>query len=264
VDRRLEFHRRANRARGENCAGDFASSSNKTSAITSTTCRAVARTARRTATIANLDYFFAYPEDYAQASVEWVGKEFKRRPHHPAFEIIFVYSRNDGTLDIYLTGDRKPVPDLQAIFADTILKAELGPDKKDERVYDLDTERSRQFQFVYDPESGIADVAVKKLRLTVYGKKERIVLDADPSYNKHAVFDLLDKVAKGIPVTQMAVTQDGIKVTFAHNPKSRKPSTRSFDIGWPNSCSLKHDGRDLIIRKMLADSHQIQGTGQRR
>src|ERR1700731_581148 len=83
VDRRLEFHRRANRARGENCAGDFASSSNKTSAITSTTCRAVARTARRTATIANLDYFFAYPEDYAQASVEWVGKEFKRRPHHP-------------------------------------------------------------------------------------------------------------------------------------------------------------------------------------
>jgi hypothetical protein len=134
------------------------------------------------------------------------------------------------------------------------LKAELGPDKKDERVYDLDTVRSRQFQFVYGPESGIADVAVKKLRLTVYGKKEHIVLDADPTYNKHAVFDLLDKVAKGIPLTQMAVTQVGIKVTFAHNPKSRKPGTRAFDIGWPNSCSLKYDGRDLIIRKMLADS----------
>jgi len=52
----------------------------------------------------------------------------------------------------------------------------------------------------------------------------------------------------------MAVTQVGIKVTFAHNPTSRKPGTRSFDIGWPNSCSLKHDGRDLIIRKMLTDS----------
>jgi hypothetical protein len=55
-------------------------------------------------------------------------------------------------------------------------------------------------------------------------------------------------------LTQMAVTQVGIKVTFAHNPTSRKASTRSFDINWPNSCSLKHDGRDLIIRKMLADS----------
>jgi hypothetical protein len=146
------------------------------------------------------------------------------------------------------------VPDLQAIFADTILKAELGPDKKDERVYDLDTVRSRHFQFVYGPESGIADVAVKKLRLTDYGKKEHIVLDADPSINKHAVFDLLDKVAKGIPLTQMAVTQVGIKVTFVYNPASRKPGTRTFDIGWPNSCSLKHDGRDLIIRKLLADS----------
>jgi hypothetical protein len=52
----------------------------------------------------------------------------------------------------------------------------------------------------------------------------------------------------------MAVTQVGIKVTFAHNPTSRKPGTRAFDIGWPNSCSLRHDGRDGIIRKMLAES----------
>jgi hypothetical protein len=94
--------------------------------------------------------------------------------------------QGEGTLDIYLRGDRKPVPDLQAIFADTILTAELGPDEKDERVYDLNPLRSRQFQFVYGLEAGIAEVAVKKLRLTVYGKKEHIVLDADPTYNKHA------------------------------------------------------------------------------
>jgi hypothetical protein len=144
----------------------------------------------------DLDYFFAYPEDYAQASLEWEGKEFNRRPHHPAFEIIFVYSQKDGTLDIYLTGDRKPVPDLQVISADTILKSKLGPDEKDERVYDLNPIRSRHFQFVYSPDSGIAEVVVKKLRLTVYGKKERIILEADPIYNKYAVFDLLDKVSK--------------------------------------------------------------------
>jgi hypothetical protein len=95
---------------------------------------------------------------------------------------------------------------------------------------------------------------VKKLRLTVYGRKERILLEADPTHDKHAVYDLLDKVAKGIPLTQMAVKQVGIKVTFSHNPMSRKPSTCSFDVTWPNSCSLKHDGRDLVVRKMLADS----------
>ena len=202
----------------------------------------------------NLDYFFAYPEDYSQASVEWVGKEFKRRPHHPAFEVIFVYSQNDGSLDIHLSGDRKPVPDLQVIFADMILKATLGPDEKDERVYDFNPLRSRDLQFVFRPESGIADVAVKKLRLQVHGTSERIVLEADPSNNKQAVFDLLDKVTRGIPLSQMTITQVGIKVTFAQCALSRKPCVRTFDIYWPNSCSLKHDGLDLIIRKMLADS----------
>jgi len=95
--------------------------------------------------------WLARPEGYAQASVEWVGKEFKRHPHHPTFEFIFVYVQNDGTLDIYLSGGRKPVPDPQAIFADAILKAELGPDEKDERVYDLNPLRARRFQFVYGP-----------------------------------------------------------------------------------------------------------------
>jgi hypothetical protein len=202
----------------------------------------------------NLDYFFAYPEDYAHASIEWVVKEFKRRPHYPAFEVIFVYSQAERTLDVYLRGNRNPVPDLQILFATAILKIELGPHKKDERVYDLNPVRFRTFQFVYGPEAGIADVAVKKLRLSVYGKNERLVLEAEPKFNKHAIFDLLDKVAKAIPLTQMAITQVGIKVTFAEQPGAKRPRTRTFDISWPNSCSLKHYGRDLLIRKMLVDS----------
>ncbi|MGQ0618299.1 MAG: hypothetical protein ACT4QA_00035 [Panacagrimonas sp.] len=200
------------------------------------------------------DYFFAYPEDYAQADVEWGRDGLRRLPRRPAFEVIFVYTQAEGTLDLYIKGDRKLVPSLQAIFAEVILKGELGPDAVDERVYDLSPMRARDFQFVYGPESGIAHVAMNKLRLTVAGRKERIVLEADPTYEKLAVFDLLDKVAKGIPTTQLLVTQVGVKVTFAFNPKVRRPQTRSFEINWPNSCSLKHDGRDDLIRKMLADS----------
>lgn len=200
------------------------------------------------------DYFFAYPEDYAQADVEWSGEGLKRYPRRPAFEVIFVYSQGEGSLDMYLKGDRKLVPFLQAIFAETILKSELGPDAVDERVYDLKPMRERDFQFVYGPESGIAQVAVNRLRLTVGGRKERIVLEADPTYAKQAVFDLLEKVAKGIPMSQLVVTQVGIKVTFAYNPNAKRPPTRSFDISWPNSCSLKHEGRDGLIRKMLAES----------
>lgn len=188
----------------------------------------------------DLDYFFAYPEDYAQASVEWEGKEFKRRPHHPAFEIIFVYSQRDGTLDIYLSGGRKSVFDLQVIFAAAILKEEIRPDEKDQRIYNLSALKSRDFPFVYDIESGIASVAIKKLRLDIHGGENgQITLKADPTHNKYAVYDLLEKMAKGIPLSQIIVTQVGFKVTFTSHPTSKRPNTRSFDISSPNSCSLK-------------------------
>lgn len=200
------------------------------------------------------DYFFAYPEDYAQANVEWEGKEFKRRPCHPAFEIIFVYSQNDGTLNIYLKRDRTLVPDLQKIFADTILQTKLGDDKKDEQVYNLTPLLSRDFQFIYNVETGIESVIIKKLRFTIYDTKERILLESNAPDNKHAILDLLDKVKKGISLQQMRLMQVGIKVKFMPNPMSRKSNTRSFDISYPNSCSLKHDERGLILRKMLVDS----------
>jgi hypothetical protein len=201
-----------------------------------------------------LDYFFAYPQDYVQASIEWEGKKIKRCSHNPAFEIIFVYSPKDGTLDIYLSGDRKPVKDLQGIFADTILQTKLSADEKDERIYNLTPLLSRDFQFVYEPESEIADVVVKKLRLKIRGTSERILLEIDPSQDRYAIYNLLDKVTKIIPLSQIALTQVGMKVIFNQNPALRKKNTRTFDISYPNSCSLKQEGSNLIIRKMLADS----------
>jgi hypothetical protein len=200
------------------------------------------------------DYFFAYPEDYAQAGMEWESKELQRRARHPAFEIIFVYSEPEGTLDILLRGDKQPVPMLQALFAKTILKAELPPDQSSELVYELNSLRSRSFQFTYSPDSGIVDVLVKKLQLEVIGKRHRITLEADPTFDKHAVFDLLEKVTVGIPMAQISVKKVGITVKFAPTPGSMRRSTRSFDIGYTNYCSLKHDGRDLLIRQMLAES----------
>ena len=113
------------------------------------------------------DYFFAYPEDYSRQSVEWVKGKFERRQHNPAFEVIYVYSQKDGTLDLNFRGIHKAVEPLQKMFATEILKlSELPPDPTDERVYDLNPLRERGFQFVYDAASGIQSVAVKRLRLS--------------------------------------------------------------------------------------------------
>jgi hypothetical protein len=36
-----------------------------------------------------------------------VNGEFGRRPHNPAFEIIYVYSQKDGSLDLHFRGSYK-------------------------------------------------------------------------------------------------------------------------------------------------------------
>ena len=143
------------------------------------------------------------------------------------------------------------MPDLQRIFAETILKFDdLDEFAKDDRVYALDALADRDFVFKYPADCGIESVAVRLLRFSlIAGKKRRVIVEADPAGDLKAVYDLLDRVS----LPPFHVTQAEIKVTFAPTPGVRG-RTRSFKISYPNWCALRHDQRDLLIRKMLIDS----------
>ena len=203
----------------------------------------------------DLDYFFAYPEDYSQQSIEWVGGEFGRRPHNPAFEVVYVYSQKDGTLDLNFRGTRKTAEPLQGMFATAILKMdELPPDPKDERVYDLSPLREKNFDFAPAVGSGIGNVVVKKLRLSSRENRgDRITLEADTEQNPGAVYLLLDKIGKGIPLHLYNVTQ--VELAASVVVDADKPAKLvTIRITHPNSCSLKYDELDLRLRGMLEAS----------
>ena len=159
-----------------------------------------------------LDYFFAYPEDYSQQSIEWVDGEFGRRPHNPAFEVIYVYSEKEGSLDLNFRGSKKAVEPLQGIFATAILKLdEVPPDPADERIYDLAPLLKRDFEFIYDPGSGIEKVAVKKLRLSSRVKRgDRITLEADASGNPYSIYDLLEQIKRSIQLQYVQPHPGGV------------------------------------------------------
>ncbi len=202
-----------------------------------------------------LDYFFAYPEDYTQQSIEWVDGEFAPRPHNPAFEVIFVYSQKDGTLDLNFRGSRKAVEPLQGMFATTILKLEeLPPDPKDERIYDLSQLGQRDFDFVYGVGSGIEEVAVRKLRLSSrFNKGERITLEADTTDDPEAIYDLLDKIGKATPLHLYNITQ--VEIAASMVVDADKPARIiPIRITYPNSCSLKYDELGMKLRDMLEAS----------
>ncbi len=202
-----------------------------------------------------LDYFFAYPEDYSQQSIEWVDGEFGRRPHNPAFEVIYVYSQKEGSLDLNFRGSHKAIEPLQEMFATAILKLpELPPDPKDGRVYDLNPLRQKSFDFVFDAGSGIQNVMVKKLRLSSkVTKGNRITLEADVSGNPDAVYDLLDKIGKSLPLHLYNVTQVELAASVMVGA-DKPPKSVTIRITHPNSCSLKYDELDLKLRDMLEAS----------
>jgi hypothetical protein len=193
------------------------------------------------------EYFFAYPEDFAQTAIEWVGGTLKNQAHHPAFEVIFVYCGVEGSLDIYAPKNPKAIEALQAIFAEHILKLEqLEKWEKDKRVYELNPVIDDGFEFKFEPSSGITDVLVTRLRATLkQDRKQRIIIEADAHKDANAVYTLLDQ----LKVPPYEVTQLTIKVFFEGLNKAR-----TVNITYPNSCALNHEGNDLKIRKMLAQS----------
>jgi len=202
-----------------------------------------------------LDYFFAYPEDYSQQSIEWVNGEFDRRPHNPAFEVIYVYSQKEGSLDLNFRGSYKALEPLQGMFATAILKIdELPPDPKDERIYDLSPLLQKGFNFTYNVGSGIEEVTVKKLRLSSRIKKgDRITLEADTSRNSDAIYNLLDQIGKTIPLNMYYLTQ--VELSASVVVDSNKPAKgMTIRITHPNSCSLKYDELGLRLREMLEAS----------
>jgi hypothetical protein len=159
------------------------------------------------------------------------------------------------TLDLNFRGSIKGVEPLQAMFATEILGLpELPPDPADDRVYDLNSLLERGFQFVYDPASGIASVAVKKLRLSSkVVKGDRITLEADAGARREAIYDLLDQVMGSARLRTYYVTQVELTALVSAKP-GEKPKAVTVRVTYPNSCSLKYDDVDLKLRAMLVAS----------
>ena len=201
-----------------------------------------------------LDFFFAWPEDYSRQEMEWMDGELGPRQHHPAFEVVFVYSRKEGWLDLNFPGPYRALEPLQEMFATAILKLGRLPDTAGGRVYDLDPLLQRDFQFVCGRDSGIEAVAVRLLRLSLRARKgDRITLEADDSIRPDAIHDVLEILGERISPHLFSVTRAELVARVAADggtPAGRVP----ICLTSPDSCSLGYGERDLKLRSMLKDS----------
>lgn len=201
-----------------------------------------------------LDYFYAYPEDYSEQQIEWVGGDLVLRQHCPAFEVVFVYSQEEGSLDVNFPGPYRALEPLQEMFATAILKLDRLPDAGDGRVYDLDPLRRRNFEFVCSRDSGIESVAVRLLRLSSRARRgDRVTLEADDSIHPDAIHDVLEFLGKCVPLHLFTVTRAELVARVAGDGENPARPVPIF-LTSPDSCSLGYGERDLKLRSMLKDS----------
>lgn len=188
------------------------------------------------------DYFFAYLDDYADTYVTLDNDgAFDRRPERRAFEIVMVYDRQHGTLEMYARGGKKVYIPLQEIFCRVILGEEIGPENRNSHPYELNGLLSPNFEFPTDPADGIETVRVRKLRLSIKGlPRRRITLEADPEGGVNDIYEMLSKYLnqQRLPVSILNVTQAGLKFTFDET-NDDLPKSLSFDLSYPNSSNLK-------------------------
>ena len=190
-------------------------------------------------------YFFAYPDNYADT---YLGHDehgqFVRRPQRPTFEIVFLFDPIDGMLDVYAQGGKTVQESLQTIFCRTLLHQELPPESPLGHPYELNSVKSRDFLITSqntDPEDGIEEIQVRKLRLSVLGgTQRRITLEADPNGGPSAIYNMLDECLNrhNIPDALFNITLAQFHFRFVHTGQGRQ-RTLTFEVSHPNTSNLK-------------------------
>ena len=139
-------------------------------------------------------YFFAYPQDYTDTFIGY-GEDgrFERRRQNPAFEVIFRYDPEEGSLELYAKGGKEVKESLEQLFVRTILHEELEDEERQLAPYDLNRLKNRTFAFPTDPADGIREVRIKQLRFSVIGDaRQQITFDVDTRGEKDQIYDLIE------------------------------------------------------------------------
>ncbi len=190
------------------------------------------------------EYYFAYPQDHRSNSNEYDEEgNWTQRPYNPAFEIIFVHDDADQTLSIWHQGGKDRIKDLQVAFAKTVLGQDIERNSpKDDRVYDLEGFTNPNPKFKPQAGLGIENVEVRKLSIRTLGSNKHTVrIELGPDTPEHVLYQRLEVATRGLDATELKVAGVGLRVTFDRDAEHELPKSRSFDLSWPNSCSLDDD-----------------------
>jgi len=197
-------------------------------------------------------YWFACLQDYAEEVLLCdEHHQFHLNNLEMAFEIIFIYDDDAGTLAIATDGDLQHVMDLQCIFGRAVFGEELtgavtGEEFRIQRLLD------RRYPLPLLPEDRVESVSVQSIGITFLGQRgSGIRVNAVRNGDSQRVYEMLDKVLSGFNVPPDLVTVTQVELCFTLRPEDgiqQKPRVVRLT---PRSCNCTRSPWEEEIRQLL-------------
>jgi hypothetical protein len=201
-----------------------------------------------------MDFFFAYPADYADVLIGYEDNgSFARRQWKPAFEVIVAYDRQAGTLDLYAEGTKDVRDEIAAIFTHTVLGLDEEPRRMTKPPYNLQLLLQPGIEFPTAPQDNLRLVKLRAMRVQKPNSDERILFDAGGGAHTRSVHELIAEALNemNLPREKLAVTQATFHAVFETGHK--RPKSVSFTITHPAGCTLRDSEEDLTLRRYLRE-----------
>lgn len=191
------------------------------------------------------DYFFAYPDDFVKTVTVHEEGRLVPRSIRQTFEMVFVYDRDEGTLETFAHVPTKLKPRLEEAFCRTVLGREPEPAER-QAIYNLNILKDAMFQLPTDAEDGVA-ARICRLRLAVPNTFWSITLESGRNGPADEMAEMVDECLneENLPLCRVSVTSARFRFEF-YPRDDRKRGSLTFDVGLPDSCSLRNQRPDRV------------------
>lgn len=208
-----------------------------------------------------VQYFFAYPEDYARRDDGFDSKgKFRPVIHKPVFEVIFRHDPEKGELGVYANGDKKLIEKMQTLFCNVMWNIGLPAVPPKSHPYELNEILGRKFKCDTNPVDHIDRVGIRRLRLSITrgdNDSRRITLETGGDADPDDMPEMYDKFLHHENLKDEFVNVTQATFEFEFQPcelTKKKRKVISFDVTYPDKLSLgSHQDafRPLIDKYLL-------------
>lgn len=212
------------------------------------------------------DYLFAYLDDYPDKHLVFDGDADQPsvRADRYAFENVFVYNADDGSLEVFAQGGKKVWEPLQSAFCKAVLGEDIDPADPLRPSFKLDHVLTPDFPLPTDPADGVEDARITRIRLVPPGSGGYVEIKANPKGHRNDIFRKLERWlrSENINLDDTRVASASFSLKFAHDGPGRQP-TLSFDVSAPNSSNLKSkpDEHRAVGERCLKRWGVVDGEG---